>query len=149
MRGSKIEQEPSQRQKRANEVIRRALSNVMSSGHFFHADFSKFFVNITSVKVSPDLRSAKVYIMALNQPTKLQSDMILTALKSERTRLRKDLAKHLTFKFVPELKFFWDEEVEQADRIESLLRQHSTDGSAALDTYEVDELTSEEVNAPK
>lgn len=125
MRKSRPEQEPTQRQKRVNEAIRRALSNVMTSGNFFHADFTKFFVNITSVKVSPDLRQVKIYIMALNQPTEVQCANILKALKGENTRLRRDLAKQLTLKFVPHLKFFWDEEVEQADRIESLLRKHT------------------------
>ncbi len=137
MRKSRPEQEPTQRQKRVNEVIRRVLSNVMISGNFFHADFTKFFVNITSVMVSPDLRQVKVYIMALNQPSETQCANILKALTNESTRLRRELSKNLTMKFVPHLKFFWDEEVEQADRIESLLRKHIPRNAGITETSDV------------
>ena len=132
---SSLNSAPSQRQKRANEVIRRALSNVMISGHFSHATFSNYMVHITNVAVSPDLRQAKIYVMALNQPSDDQQAFILATLKEERTHLRKELAKHLTFKFVPDLKFFWDEEVEYADHIESLMRKHSTSNIATRQTH--------------
>lgn len=118
------EHEPTQRQKRINEVIRRSLSLVMQSGDFFHADFARLFVHLTSVKVSPDLSSVKVYVMALNHPSEMERAKILATLKMARPQLRKSLSRELTLKYVPDLRFFWDENIEQADRIESLLRKH-------------------------
>jgi ribosome-binding factor A len=86
-------------------------------------------ITITGVKMSDDLRSAKVFFVPLGQET--CSDEILEGLRKASRFLRRELGKKLRLRFVPELKFVYDKSFEYGDRIDRLLKdiqgQHTTD----------------------
>ena len=60
-----ISTEPSQRQIRFSEVIRKIISETIKKNHVLDAEIEIGTVTVSFVKVSKDLRVASVYIMPL------------------------------------------------------------------------------------
>lgn len=79
-------------------------------------------VTVTGVKVSPDLRHARVFVTVLGDAE--QRKKTLDGLKSAARYTRRSLSQKLHhLKRVPELSFSYDEEVEKEMRIEALLEK--------------------------
>jgi ribosome-binding factor A len=76
-------------------------------------------LSITSVQVSADLRQAIVYVSSLAGQSGSQA--ILAGLRHAGGFLRRELARHLKLRLVPELIFRWDPSLEEGDRISRLL----------------------------
>jgi ribosome-binding factor A len=77
---------------------------------------------VTRIKVSPDLRHARVFITVLGDAA--QRKKTLEGLRSAASYARHSLSKRLHhMKRIPELTFDYDEEVEKGIRIEELLDQ--------------------------
>ena len=71
------------------------------------------FTSITRVEISPDLTLATVYVSVLGA-TEAAAGLTITALDAARGRLRSVLAKGLTMRRVPELRFRLDESLQGA-----------------------------------
>lgn len=110
---------PSQRQLRVGEEIRHALANLIERGEIHDPELAAGSVTITEVRVSPDLRNATAFVTPFGggdaQPK-------LAALKRVKSYLRHQLAHSLTLRFAPELFFEEDTSLDQASRIDYLLR---------------------------
>jgi|SRR5512143_592722 len=78
-------------------------------------------VTVTGVKVSKDLRHARVYFNLLGRPEDRKT--VLAGLKSATGFIRSKVAKQLNLRFVPTLEFFYDESEDEAQRIDNLLNQ--------------------------
>jgi ribosome-binding factor A len=78
------------------------------------------FVTITKVKVSPDLKIAKIYFSVLE---KERRHMVLEKLELNTGNIRTELAHRIQIKFVPELKFFVDDTLDYVEKIEELLNE--------------------------
>ena len=76
---------------------------------------------ITSVETSPELDHARVYISALG-PEDAKAE-ILAGLRSAAPFIRGQLGRRLHMRRIPELHFEIDRELENALRIETLLRE--------------------------
>ena len=77
---------------------------------------------ITRVKVSPDLRHARVFVTVLGDDA--QRKISLDGLKSAAGYARRSLSKRLHhLKRVPELTFDYDDELEKEFRIEELFEK--------------------------
>lgn len=108
----------SQRQQRVAAEIRHILSVILLRGDFSRRDLSLVPVTLTHVHVSPDLKNAKVYAMALGGGDLTETLSNLNEMAGE---IRFTLAKNLTTKYVPSLKFYNDDTFEQAHRIDALI----------------------------
>jgi len=75
-------------------------------------------VTITSVDVSPDLSHAKVFFTLLDKEKLPET---LAGLKRSAGFLRSQLAKRIKMYTTPELRFEYDQTVEQGDRISRLI----------------------------
>ncbi|MFZ0455722.1 MAG: 30S ribosome-binding factor RbfA [Ignavibacteriaceae bacterium] len=83
------------------------------------------FVTITSVKVSADLKIAKVYLSVFD---KEKRDEVLEKIKLKTGFIRSLLASRLKIKFTPELKFFIDDTLDYVEKIEGLIKKiHNED----------------------
>lgn len=83
------------------------------------------FLTVTSVKMSPDLKIAKIYISILE---KEKRDSSLEKVKSISGFIRSELASKIRIKFTPELKFFLDDTLDYVEKIESLIKKiHKND----------------------
>lgn len=79
------------------------------------------FLTITRVAVTPDLQQARVYYTTLGDE-KARKDS-RRALQRAAPFLRTQIGRRLRLKRVPELDFFFDESIEQHDRIERILQE--------------------------
>jgi len=75
-------------------------------------------VTVASVDVSPDLRSARVYVTMLASD---EPDGVIAGLGAAAGYLRSQLARRLTLRVVPELRFRHDRTPDEVDRIHELL----------------------------
>ncbi len=86
--------------------------------------------NITRVKVTPDLRHARIYFALLSAERGDPAEAT-QALMSAAPYLRRRLAQDLGMRFTPDLEFFYDEQLDDARRIDSLLRSLNDDDEPA------------------
>jgi len=111
---------PSQRQLRVGEQIRHIIAETMSRGHFHHdALLDSGRITVAEVRVTPDLRQAKTYVMSLGG---VDMDVILPALNEEAHVFQRELGRQLNMKFTPKVRFVRDESFDEAQKIDDLLR---------------------------
>lgn len=79
------------------------------------------FATVTSVKMSPDLRQAKVYVSVLG--TGQAHDEALVAIRHAVPHLRAELGREVRLKFLPQLEIVEDTTAAYGQRIEQLLRE--------------------------
>ncbi|MEW6366510.1 MAG: 30S ribosome-binding factor RbfA [Acidobacteriota bacterium] len=79
------------------------------------------FVTVTEVRMSPDLRSARVYVSVMGEEEKQKET--LSVLQHAEGFLRNGLSKVLQMRFTPELHFVLDRSIERSIRIEELLHE--------------------------
>jgi ribosome-binding factor A len=77
-------------------------------------------INLTGVKVSKDLRHARIFFSVFGAET--NKNDALAGLKRATGFIRSKLGKELSLRFVPSIEFSYDETEAEAQRIESLLR---------------------------
>ncbi len=105
---------PSQRQLRIGEMLRHALSEILSRDNFFDPDLDGVSITISEISVSPDLSNARVYTMPLGGEN---SDTVLPALNRLAPVLQRDVAGRVHLRRVPRLKFLLDDSFENAARL--------------------------------
>jgi len=109
---------PSQRQLRVGEMIRHAVSEILLRGEVHEPVLSGMTITVPEVRMTPDLKIATVYFMPLGGRDK---DKALKALAREAKAMRRELARRVTLKYLPELRFRVDESFEEATRMDALL----------------------------
>ena len=121
--------EPSQRQLRVGEQLRHIIAETMNRGHFHHeALMDAGRVTVAEVRVSPDLKHAKAYVMSLGGA---YMESILPALNEEAYVFQKEVSRQSSLKFTPKIIFVRDESFDEAQRINDLLRTvHIPDSEA-------------------
>ena len=85
------------------------------------------FVSVTEVSASPDLKFAKIFVSCLGSDEKKQAT--LSVLASASGFFRKELARRLKLRRVPELSFQWDDSIERGAHLLQLLDQLATDST--------------------
>jgi ribosome-binding factor A len=128
------------RNPRVDKAVRAALAELLETEV---ADPRLTLVTLTDVEVTPDHEVATIYWSSLD-PNLLAADPRRTggdrlpetheiedALTSVTPRLRSMLGSRVRLRTTPELRFTQDPVVEQAARIEELLRRVDTSGPAA------------------
>ena len=86
------------------------------------------FTTVTAVRVSTDLRHARVLVSVLGDDDAQAQTM--KGLKSATPHLRTELGRGIRMKYLPELTFELDHGVEVAERVETLLRRiHEEEGN--------------------
>jgi ribosome-binding factor A len=108
--------------RRVDEAVRAVLSDAIAKRLL---DPRVGFVTVTSVKTSPDLRHARVYVSVLGDEATRASS--LEGLDSARGYLQTRVASELSLKHTPTLKFEYDESVDHGMRITELLSRDAED----------------------
>ena len=111
---------PSQRQLRVGEEIRHLLAEVFLRTEFRDPALARARLTIAEVRTSPDLRHATVFISRLGG-----ADIapLLPALRRAAPFLRGRIAQQLKLRVTPDLHFLPDTALEEASRINALLRR--------------------------
>jgi len=108
----------SRRTSRVEEASREVLAEVLAREV---KDPRVGFVTITGVKVSPDLRHARVFVSVLGEDEEVARSM--AGLESARGYMRSELGKHLRLKYLPEIEFVLEHGTEEALRLANLIRE--------------------------
>lgn len=109
---------PSQRQLRAGELIRHALSEILQREPLRDPALDGVSVTVSEVRVSPDLKQASVFATPLGGKAE---DDVIAALNRMAPRLRGLLGRRIDMKFTPSLAFRRDDTFAEAQKIDELL----------------------------
>ena len=110
----------SQRQLRVGEMIKQSLSMIFLKDEAKIPNINTKEITVTEVRMSPDLKTAKVFVLPLGGKN---SEEIVRKLKEFSFIVRKVLSKKVIMKFLPKLFFVKDESFDYAEKIENLIKQ--------------------------
>ncbi len=108
-----------QRQLRVGELVRHALSEVLSRGNLNEPVLDGVIVTVPEVRVSNDLKMATCYVMPLGGDN---GDAMVAALEQHRKYLRGEVSRRIELRFAVDLKFVLDKSFAEAAKIDALLR---------------------------
>ena len=109
-----------QRQLRVGEMIKQALGMLFIRDEAKLTNLSTKEITVTEVRMSPDLKTAKIFVMPLGGKN---ADEIIEKLKEFSFVIRKVLSKKIVMKFLPKLYFVKDNSFDYAEKIENLIKQ--------------------------
>lgn len=132
---------PSQRQLRVGELIRRTLSDVLLRADVHDPDLNRHSITVGEVRASPDLKVATVYVLPLGGH---DAQDALAALRRNTRELRHHVAREMTLKYAPDLRFVLDETFDRMDDTRRLfaderVRRDVESGEDGEDTDEAGE----------
>ena len=102
---------------RIDEEYRKELSQII--GFELKNSSITGMISVTKVKVTPDLKYAKVYVSILN-PKSVKQDLAI--LKKSAGLTRSLLARRMNLRITPEIIFELDDSMEYGARIDSILK---------------------------
>ena len=79
------------------------------------------FATVTAVRITPDLRHARVLVSVLGDED--QQAETMKGLASAKSHLRGELGRQVRMKYLPELTFELDHQTEQAEHLEEIFRK--------------------------
>ncbi len=106
------------RQRKLADQIKKQVSWIVDQKL---KDPRKGLITITHVKLSGDLRIASIYFTALGDEE--QHRLAAEVLDNAKHFIRSELAPMLKVRFVPELRFFYDDTLDYSMHIEGLLKK--------------------------
>ena len=109
---------------RVNEELMKALSQIITY-ELKNPDVTGM-ISVTRVKVTPDLKYAKVYVSMLNSKS---LEKTMQGLKDSAGFMRSQVARMVNLRITPELVFEYDE-IEHGERIDNILKQISEQDKA-------------------
>ena len=105
------------RQERLNHQIRDEISQILTRGEL--KDPRLGFVSVNDVRLSKDVRYAKVYISAYGEVE--ESELSVQIVQNAQGYIRRLLGQRLRVRHVPELTFLKDTSIEEGLRMDALL----------------------------
>jgi ribosome-binding factor A len=108
----------SQRQLRVGELIKQNIGEIFIRNEAKILALNTSLVTVTEVKMTPDLKSARVYVIPLGGK---ETKRIVSILTEFSHLVRRALSKKLDMKFLPRLAFVEDNSFEYAEKIERLI----------------------------
>jgi len=109
-----------QRQLRVGEMIKQSLGMIFVRNEAKVPELETNNITVTEVKMSPDLKVAKAYVIPLGGKNATE---VIDILKEFSFVVRKVLSKKISTKFLPKLLFVKDESFDYAEKIENLIKQ--------------------------
>ena len=117
---NKLGKPVTQRQLRVGEMIKQSLGMIFVKNEAKVPNLETNSITVTEVKMSPDLKIAKAYVLPLGGEG---AEEKINKLKEYSFLVRKTLSKKIFMKFLPKLIFTKDDSFEYAEKIENLIKQ--------------------------
>ena len=111
----------SQRQLRVGELIKQSLGQIFLKGEAKVPNFETKNITVTEVRMSPDLKNARAYVIPLGGKNAEQAVSVLTEFSG---LIRKILSKKVDMKFLPRVSFVSDKSFDYAEKIEKLIQKN-------------------------
>ena len=115
---------------RVGGLIQKVLSNILKKNI---SDPRLKTATITDVKVSRDLKQARIYFTASGGVQK-KGDAI-KGFSSAHGFIKRTLAHELDLKYMPDIKFFYDESLEYGTHIDELIESIKSENGSNHSTY--------------
>ena len=112
-----------QRQLRVGELVKQNLGELLIRNEAKLPFINSKLITVTEVRMTPDLKTARVYVIPLGGVDTKETVKILTEYSH---LVRKALSKRLVIKFLPKLTFVEDNSFEYAEKIERIIRKNNT-----------------------
>lgn len=114
----------SQRTEKVQKLAKQVLSELIHD----LKDPRIGFATVTTVRVTPDLKHARVWVSVMGSDDEQKAT--IEGLTSATPRLRKELGHQMRLRYLPELIFELDHQIDEALRVEELLHKlHDEDGA--------------------
>lgn len=107
----------SNRTLRVNELVQREISDILRQRYQSEA----VAVTITEVRVSPDLRDARVFVSVVGDEETTEKKV--RWLRSKAAAIRAELSRRIVLKYLPKFEFVRDASVARGTRILQMLDQ--------------------------
>ena len=111
----------SQRQLRVGELIKQSLGQIFLRDEAKVPSLETRNITVTEVRMSPDLKNAKAYVIPLGGK---DTEKIVNVLTEFSYRIRKVLSKKIDMKFLPKVYFVGDKSFDYAEKIEKLIQKN-------------------------
>jgi len=112
--------EPSQRQLRVGEEVRRVLAQFLQRGDLTHPSLKNTYLTISEVRMTPDLKIATCFVQTIGGGNIVQ---VVEILNKQAAFIRGALARELKqMKYMPRFQFRVDESFDNFSHIDALLR---------------------------
>ncbi len=110
----------SQRQLRVGELVKQNLGELFIRNEAKIPTINSKLITVTEVRMTPDLKTARVYVIPLGGIDTKETVSVLTEYSH---LVRKALSKRLDIKFLPKLTFVEDNSFEYAEKIENIIKE--------------------------
>ena len=111
----------SQRQLRVGELVKQNLGELFIRNEAKIPYINSKLITVTEVRMTPDLKTARVYVIPLGGIEIKETVRILTEYSH---LVRRALSKRLDIKFLPKLTFVEDNSFEYAEKIEKIIKEN-------------------------
>ncbi|MEE9288972.1 MAG: 30S ribosome-binding factor RbfA [Bacteroidota bacterium] len=106
------------RMEKVASLVKQELSTVLQREF---SEVTTSFVTVTEVRMTADLKTARVYVSVFGDTEAKEKTMLL--LDEEKPHIRSALGSHIRLKFTPALEFFIDDTFDQVEAIDKLLKR--------------------------
>ena len=111
----------SQRQLRVGELIKQSLGQIFLRDEAKVPILETKNITVTEVRMSPDLKNARAYVIPLGGKN---TDKVVDTLTEFSYLIRKALSKKIDMKFLPKVYFVSDKSFDYAEKIERLIQKN-------------------------
>ena len=109
------------RTERVASLMKQEIGSILTREY---SDPAYGFITVIDVKMTPDLKIAKVSFSVFGSGETQAKTMKM--LENEKRRIRGLVGSHLKLKFTPALQFYLDETLDEVDRINQLIKKIHT-----------------------
>ena len=102
---------------RVSEELKKVISQVINY-ELKNPDVTGM-ISVTKVKVTPDLKYAKIYVSVLNSKNLKKT---MEGLKESAGYIRSEVAHTVNLRITPELVFEYDDSIENGEKIDAILK---------------------------
>tara|TARA_B110000438_G_scaffold94813_1_gene94238 strand:- start:904 stop:1272 length:369 start_codon:yes stop_codon:yes gene_type:complete len=111
----------SQRQLRVGELIKQSLGQIFLRDEAKVPILETKNITVTEVRMSPDLKNARAYVIPLGGKN---TEKAVDTLTEFSYLIRKALSKKINMKFLPKVSFVSDKSFDYAEKIEKLIQKN-------------------------
>ena len=111
----------SQRQLRVGELVKQSLGQIFLREEAKVPTLETKNITVTEVRMSPDLKNARAYVIPLGGK---DTEKAVNELTEFSYLIRKALSKKIDMKFLPKVYFVGDKSFDYAEKIEKLIQEN-------------------------
>ena len=111
----------SQRQLRVGELVKQSLGQIFLRDEAKVPILDTKNITVTEVRMSPDLKNARAYVIPLGGKN---TERAVDTLTEFSYLIRKALSKKIDMKFLPKVSFVSDKSFDYAEKIEKLIKKN-------------------------